>query len=121
MHKTSIVERVIAVVVALTAAAHGVQAITGRASQDPRALVAEHVLVAIVGLIAGYGLWRGARWAPWALAGNGVLIAALIVSLGPLLQMDAAARGGLWTGAVTIALITAAGAWYVRRRVAVAS
>lgn len=120
MPKPSILQRVIAIFVGLIAATHGVQAILGsRAGHDPRALVAEHAVVMIVGLIAAYGLWRGERWAPWALAANGVLIAALIVSLGALLQMDSAARGGLWTGAVTIVLMTAAAVWYVRRRVPV--
>ena len=35
-----------------------------------------------------------------------------------LLQMGAAERAGLWTGAGTVFVMTLAGVWYVRRRVA---
>jgi hypothetical protein len=108
--------RVIAVLVGATALQHGVQAILG-AGKDPQALIAEHIVVCAIGLVAAFALWRGERWAPWVLTLNGVAVATLVVSLGPLLAMDPAARNGLWVGAATIALLTAAAAWYTYRRV----
>jgi len=103
-------------VVGLTALQHGVQAVLGlRHGGDPRALNAEHGIVCLTGLAAAYGLWRGARWTPPVLAINGLATAVLVVSLGPLLQLDPAARNGLWFGAATIILLFAAAVWYARR------
>ena len=106
----------LAIFVAIISAVHLLQAFTG-ARSDPRALVIEHVIVAVLGLIAAWSIWTGKRWAPWALALAGVTVAALIVSLGPLLQMNSQERAGLWTGAGTVFVMTLAGVWYVRRRV----
>ena len=107
----------LAIFVAIISAVHLLQAFTG-ASGDPRALIFEHVVVAVLGLLAAWSIWMGKRWAPWALAIAGVTVAALIVSLGPLLQMGAQERADLWTGAGTVFVMTLAGVWYVRRRVA---
>ena len=108
---------ILAIFVAVVSAVHLLQAFTGAAG-DPRALVLEHVIVALIGLLAAWAIWTAKPWAPAALALAGVTVAALIVSLGPLLQMDAQERAGLWTGAATVFLMTLAGVWYVRRRVA---
>ena len=110
--------RIIAVLVGATGVVHGVQAFLGsQPGNDPRVLVVEHVLVFVLGLIAAYGLWRAERWAPLILAIYGVAIAALIVSLGPLLGLNGPARSGLWTGAATLLLLTALAVWYSQRRV----
>ena len=82
----------------------------------PRLLRLEHIDVAIFSFIAAYALWTDKRWAHWALAVAGAATAMLVVSLGPLLDMDPVARNGLWTGAATIAVMTAMGTWYVARR-----
>ena len=107
----------LAVFVAIVSAVHLLQAFSG-ASGDPRALVAEHAVVAVLGLLAAWSIWTRKHWAPFALAIAGITVSALIVSLGPLLRMDAQERAGLWTGAAAIFVMTLAGVWYVRRRVA---
>ena len=107
----------LAVFVAIVSAVHLLQAFTS-ASGDPRALVAEHAVVAVLGLLAAWSISTRKHWAPIALTLAGVTVAALIVSLGPLLRMDAQERAGLWTGAATVFVMTLAGVWYVRRRVA---
>lgn len=117
MRRRSVGTTLLAAFVAIISAVHLLQVFTGALS-DPRALVIEHAIVAVLGLLAAWSIWMGKRWAPWALALAGVTVAALIVSLGPLLRMGAQERAGLWTGAATVIGITLAGAWYVRRRVA---
>jgi len=117
LRQRSVGTALLAIFVAIISAVHLLQAFTGL-SGDPRALIVEHVIVAVLGLLAAWSIWTGKRWAPWALAVAGVTVAALIVSLGPLLRMDAQERAGLWTGAATVFLMTLAGVWYVRRRVA---
>ncbi|MFN2579390.1 MAG: hypothetical protein ABR607_17095, partial [Pyrinomonadaceae bacterium] len=117
VHRPSILERVIAVFIGLLACNQGWQALGARSGQDPRPLVAEYVAACVTGLLAAYGIWRGRRWGPWAFAVNGATMALLVLSLGPLLSMDPAARGGLWIGAASIAVPTAAGVWYIQRRV----
>jgi hypothetical protein len=110
--------RLIAAFVGITALQHGAQATLGlRGAGDPRLLVTEHVVVCLTGLAAAWAVWRGDRWAPWILGLNGASTAVLVVSLGPLLAMDAVARNGLWSGGLFIALLTVAGVWYARRRV----
>ena len=110
----------LALFVAIISAVHLLQAFTGLRG-DPKALIVEHVVVAVLGFLAAWSIWMEKRWAPLALAVAGVTVAALIVSLGPILQMGAEERAGLWTGAATVFLMTLAGVWYVRRRVASAS
>ena len=120
MARRSVGTALLAVFVAIISAVHFMQAFTG-ARGDPRALVVEHIVVALLGFLAAWSIWMAKRWAPMALALAGVTVAALIVSLGPLLRMDAQERAGLWTGAATVFLMTLAGVWYVRRRVASSS
>ena len=111
--------RVIAVLVGATGITHGVQAFFGaQPGGDPLMLVGEHTVVCVLGLFAAYGLWRGLRWAPAALAVFGLVVAALIVSLGPLLSLPRPARSGLWSGAVVLLVITGLAVWYAQRRIA---
>jgi hypothetical protein len=114
--------RIIAALVGAVGLVHGVQAIFGGLpGGDPRLLVFEHVIVCLLGLIAAYGLWRAERWAPTLLAVFGVVVAGLVVSLGPLLAFEGPARKGLWTGAATLLLLTALAVWYAQRRVTYSS
>lgn len=117
MRPRSIGTALLAIFVAIISAVHLLQAYTGLRG-DPRALIIEHFVVALLGFLAAWSIWMGRRWAPWALAIAGVTVAALIVSLGPILRMGAEERAGLWTGAGTVFVMTLAGVWYVRRRVA---
>jgi len=117
MRTRSVGTALLAIFVAVISAVHLLQAFTGW-SGDPLALIVEHVIVGLLGFLAAWSIWLGKRWAPWALAVAGVTVAALIVSLGPILQMGAEERAGLWTGAGTVFVMTLAGVWYVRRRVA---
>jgi hypothetical protein len=111
-----IILRAIAVLVGLTGLQHGVQAVLGlHAGGEPLALTLQHVIVSLTSIAAAYALWRRIQWAPWMLAVAGATTAMLVASLGPLLQMGAAERGGLWTGAASIALLTAVAVWYARR------
>lgn len=106
---------VLAIFVALISATHLLQGVTG-VRGDPRALVVEHWIAGVLGLIAAWGIWMGKRWTPWILGATGIVVAALIVSLGPLLDMQPVERRGLWTGAATILLATAFAVWYLTRR-----
>lgn len=114
--RSSVVLRILAVLVGLDGLAHAIEA--ARGAHDPRILLAEHVLVFVSAVVAAVGLWRGSRWSPWALAAFGIITAVLVVSLGPLLALDHGARSGLWTGAATIVVLTAVAVWYANRRVA---
>jgi|SRR5437762_435615 len=108
----------IAILVAAMGVQHLVQAIMAiRGSGDPQLLILEHLDVTIFALVAAYAMWRGKRWAAWALAIAGAGVAVLIISLGPLLNMDSVERSGLWVGAGGVAAFTALGVWYLSRTV----
>ena len=66
-------------------------------------------------MAAAWGSWAAARWAPAAAAAYGVVTAGVLVALGRLLDLDAAARGGLWAGAAAVLAFGVASAWYLRR------
>ena len=100
---------------------HATQAILGLRGSDPRLLVLEHFDVTIFSCAAVYAVWRNKRWAPWALGVAGAGVAVLIVSLGPLLNMDSVERSGLWAGAASVAVMTALGVWYLARRALLSS
>jgi hypothetical protein len=110
----SIVISIIAIFVGVLGVPHLVEGIRGRG--DPRLLRLEHLDVAIFSFVAAYAMWTEKRWASWALTVAGAATAILVVSLGPLLEMDSVARSGLWIGAASIALMTAIGVWLVARR-----
>jgi hypothetical protein len=105
---------IIAVFVGVLGVPHLIEGIRGG---DPRLLRLEHLDVAIFSFVAAYAMWTDKRWAPWALAVAGAATSLLVVSLGPLLQMDSVARKGLSAGAASIAVMTAVGVWFVARRV----
>jgi len=121
-HKPSLLERVIAVLVAALALQQGYQGAEGlREGHDPRLVTIGYAIVLITGLVAAYALWRGMDWGPGALGLNGLLTAIFVVSLGPLLNIPPEGRGGLWIGGAVIILLTAAGFWYTQRRVRLGS
>jgi hypothetical protein len=64
---------------------------------------------------AAVGSWRERAWAPWAAALYGVITGAMIAALGPILDLDADARGGLWAGAAVLLALGGGCAWYLRR------
>ena len=81
---------------------------------DPPALVALQVATATTGALAAVGIWRRARWAPLAALSYGVVAATLVVLLGPILDLAAEERKGLWSGAAGILVFALLSAWYVR-------
>lgn len=83
---------------------------------DPAALVVLQIIVGASGLAAAWGSWRGSRWAPAAAVTYGVVTAAMLASLGPLLELAPEEVRGIWIGAASILLASVAAGWYLRRR-----
>ena len=54
------------------------------------------------GAAAAWGSFTGTRWASIAAAAYGVVTASMVVALGPILDLEAAAMKGLWLGAIVI-------------------
>ena len=81
----------------------------------PTALLVFQCLVSASGAATAWGAWKGARWSPLAASVYGFVAAAMLVSLGPLLDMPVEERGGLLTGAGMVLLFTLGCAWYLRR------
>jgi hypothetical protein len=105
---------IVAVFIGMLGVPHLVEGIRGG---DPQLLRLEHLDVAIFSFVAAYAMWTDKQWAPWALAVAGAATSLLVESLGPLLKMDPVSRSGLWTGAASIAVMTAIGVWLMARRV----
>lgn len=101
----------------LNALAQVVLVLAGR-SDDPAALSALQTLVGASGLAAALGSWRGDRWAPLAAVGYGVMTGTMVASLGPLLELDAEARPGLYVGGASVLGFGLFAAWYLRRSLA---
>ena len=99
---------------ALNALAQVALALTGRSS-DPPMLTALQIAIGLAGTVAAWGCWTAARWVPVAALLYGVATAAMLLSLGPLLEVEDEARRGLWTGAVGVMGFSVASAWYLRR------
>jgi peptidoglycan/LPS O-acetylase OafA/YrhL len=88
------------------------------AGDEPLALFWLQLGAGSLALASAVGLWRGARWAPVVLALWGIEAAAMVVSIGPILDLDAQASAGLWPGAACILVIAGLCAWYARRTAA---
>ena len=82
---------------------------------SPTTLSVLQALVGAVAVAAGWGAFRGARWAPAASALYGVVTAGMLIALGPILEMPGDERGGLWVGAGAVLLLALGIAWYLRR------
>lgn len=86
-----------------------------RIADEPGTLGVLQGAVAVAGAAAGWGSWRGTRWAPAAAIGYGVLTAIMIVALGRLLALDPAASRRLWAGAAVMLGFGLWAAWYLQR------
>ena len=83
------------------------------ASDGPATLAVLQGLVGLSAVSTAFGAWTGARWAPALAACYGVIAAAMIVALGPLLDMPAEERGGLLVGGAIVLAFSLACAWYL--------
>ena len=90
-------------------------------SDGPVELAALQAVVGLTATATAIGAWIGARWAPAVAAVYGVIAAAMVVALGPLLEMPAEERGGLLIGAAIVLGFALVCAWYLRRAVRRAS
>jgi hypothetical protein len=88
---------------------------------EPPLITALQALVGAAAASAGYGSWIGARWAPAIAALYGVIGGGMIVSLGPVLDLPAEARTGLWTGGAVVLVFGLGSAWWLRRSLRTAS
>jgi hypothetical protein len=114
MRRARIVLTAVFGLLALNAWAQVVFVPLGR-SDDPPLLTAWQALVGAAGAAAAWGSWAAARWAPAAAVAYGVTTAGMLVALGPMLGLEAAARGGLWAGAAVLLALGIGSAWYLRR------
>ena len=89
--------------------------IVRRVSAAPMGLFWLQLAAGAFAVASGVGVWRQAKWTPYAIAAWGVESAAMIVLLGPLLALDPAARNGLWVGAAIVLGMAAGSVWYLRR------
>jgi hypothetical protein len=87
-------------------------------SNEPRALVGFHLLLAITGSAAAIGSWTMARWAPIAALLYGATTVGLLTSLTSILKLDSDGSSGLWTGAAIVFLFAVWAAGYLRRSAA---
>ena len=84
-------------------------------SDDPTALTTLQVAVGLAGALAAWGCWAGKRWAPVAAVVYGAVTATMLMALPIILQLEAEARSGIWSGAAGVALASLLIAWYLRR------
>ena len=82
-------------------------------SDGPTTLAVLQAVVGVTATMTAFGAWIGARWAPAVAALYGVIAGAMIVALGPLLEMPAEERGGLLVGAAIVLAFALACAWYL--------
>jgi len=89
-------------------------------SDGPVTLAALQAVVGLTAIATAFGAWTGARWAPVIATVYGLIAGAMIVSLGPLLEMPAEERGGLLVGGAIVlgfALVCAGYLRWASRRV----
>jgi hypothetical protein len=106
---------VLALVFAVLGGGAWVQASINFFSNEPRALVAFHLCLAITGTAAAVGSWTMARWAPIAVLLYGATTVGLLLSLTSILKLDSDASSGLRTGAAVVLAFAVWAAWYLRR------
>jgi hypothetical protein len=83
----------------------------------PAMLVALQTITGVAAAATAWGSWVGARWAPVAAVSYGVIAAGMILALGPMLDLSAEDRSGLWTGALAVLVFTLVCAWWLRRSI----
>lgn len=91
-----------------------IQAARG-AHPDPPGLLVLHGATGLLAGAAAIGSWRGRRWAVLVVLGWGLVTAAMLVALGPVLDTPAAERRQLWIMAVSVASLAGVAAWYLHR------
>lgn len=84
-------------------------------SDDPPLLVALQVGIGAAGAAASWGSWRLTPWAHAAAAAYSLVTAGMLLSLGPLLNLDSGARGSLRAGSAAVLAFGLWSAWYLRR------
>lgn len=84
-------------------------------SDSPTALRIWQAVVCVIATATTWGAWTGARWSAALATLYGLVAGAMIVALGPLLDMPVEERGGLWVGGAIVLGIGLASAWYLRR------
>lgn len=113
----SIGAAIIAVIFSLLALSAASEAVRGalRPYDEPPPLSIMQAIVATLAALAAAGAWRRARWSAWAGLAYGLVAGGMILSLGALLDLDAAARRGLWVGAIWVIVFGLWSWWYLRR------
>jgi hypothetical protein len=106
---------VLALVFAVLGGGAWVQAFITFFNNEPRALVAFHLCLAITGTAAAVGGWTLARWAPIAALLYGATTVGLLVSLTSILKLDPSAGSGLRIGAAVVLAFSVWAAWYLQR------
>jgi len=106
---------VLALVFAVLGGGAWVQAFINLFSNEPRALGALHLFLAISGSAAAVGSWTMARWAPIAALLYGATTVGLLLSLTSILKLDPSEGSGLRGGAAAAMVFTVWAAWYLRR------
>jgi len=106
---------VLALVFAILGGGAWAQAFINLFGKEPRALGVFHLLLAITGSAAAVGSWTMARWAPIAALLYGAATVGLLMSLTPILGLEASAKSGLYTGAAVVFLFCVWAAEYLRR------
>lgn len=84
-------------------------------SDEPTILWAWQSVIGVCGVLAAYAGSTGRPWAWKPALGYAILASAMILSLGPILDLDADARESLPLGAGAVLAVTGALAWYLRR------
>lgn len=111
--------RILAVVFALLALSAAMEAVRGalQPHDEPPPLSVMQAIVATLAALSAVGAWRLTRWGAWTALAYGLVAGGMIASLGRLLDLDAEARRGLWTGAAAVILFGVWAWWYLRRAV----
>ena len=84
-------------------------------SDSPPSLRALQAVVGVIAVATTWGAWTGARWSAALATLYGLVAGAMVVSLGPMLDMPVEERGALWAGGAVILVFSLACAWFLRR------
>ena len=84
-------------------------------SDGPTMLRIWQAVVCAIAAATTWGAWVGARWSAALALLYGLVAGAMIVALGPMLDMPVEERGGLWVGGAIILVFALVCAWYLRR------
>ena len=84
-------------------------------TDGPIILMVWQAAVGACGAAAAWGSFKATGWSPVAALAYGVVTASMIIALGPILDLEAAAMKGLWLGAAVILAFGLASALFLRR------